>query len=169
MIKIKCVFPSNNYILRKINIKKNNTSIAKIGHNEIIELNEAETTLNFKIDYHKSKVEIPKSNNTIYLILYFNFRNYFPYNFTDIMFKNSLRTRFTSKEEFDTFDKQFYNDDISSGINLNKTKITSIGLGFLLSLSFIVLSIMNLNSDGYNKFMFLYGIAGIFTFFLILF
>jgi len=73
MVKIKCVFPKNYYLLRKVNVKISNKTIAHIGHNEVIELDVFEKDIKFKLDYHKTKIKVPDSKTEKYLILYFNF------------------------------------------------------------------------------------------------
>jgi len=166
MLKIKCVFPKNYYLLRKVKIKISNKTIAYIGHNEVIELDEAEKEeITFKLDYHKTKIKVPDSKTDKYLILYFNFRNYFPFSVTDIMFKNSLRAKFVDESEFNNFSKSFYKEYPSEIMTFNNTAIYTIMIGVLISCQFLIIPFLNLhNSNSANNFSFFIGIASLIGF-----
>lgn len=166
MIKIKCVFPKNYYLLRKVNVKISNKTIAHIGHNEVIELDVFEKEeIKFKLDYHKTKIKIPDLKTEKYLILYFNFRNYFPFSVTDIMFKNSLCAKFVDESEFNNFSKSFYKEPPSELMTFNNKAIYTIMIGVLISCQFLIVPFLNLhNSNSINNFSFFIGIASLIGF-----
>jgi len=162
MANIKCFFPSNYYLLRKINIKVNDELVAKIGHNETIELDIEQKPIIFKLDYHKAKIDGKELGKDNFIILYFDIRNYFPYNFLDIMFKNCLRAKIVSEIEFKSFNETFYSIDPKNAelMKWNFSSIYSVIIGFLFSLGFIsnVWVIQNNDSD-INNFTFIIGLA----------
>lgn len=165
MVKIKCVFPKNYYLLRKVNVKISNKTIAHIGHNEVIELDVFEKDIKFKLDYHKTKIKVPDSKTEKYLILYFNFRNYFPFSVTDIMFKNSLCAKFVDESEFNNFSESFYKEHPSELMTFNNTAIYTILIGTLISCQFLLVPFLNLhNSNSINNFSFIIGIASLLGF-----
>ena len=165
MVKIKCVFPKNYYLLRKVNVKISNKTIAHIGHNEVIELDVFEKDIKFKLDYHKTKIKVPDSKTEKYLILYFNFRNYFPFSVTDIMFKNSLCAKFVDESEFNNFNESFYKEHPSELMTFNNTAIYTILIGTLISCQFLLVPFLNLhNSNSINNFSFIIGIASLLGF-----
>ena len=170
MIKIKCVFPNNYYLLRKVNIKIKNEAIAQIGHKEVIELDVFEKLIKFNLDYHKTQIKFPNSKIDKYLIIYFNFRNYFPFSIIDIMFKNSLCAKFVDESEFNNFNESFYKEHTSEVITFNKTVIYTIIIGILISCQFLFFPFLNLNnSNSINNFSFFIGIASLIGFMLLIF
>ena len=171
LLKIKCLFPRNYYLLRKVNIKINNITIAHIGHNEVVELEVSEKDeISFKLDYHKTKIKISNPNSKKYLILYFDFRNYFPFYIIDIMFKNSLRAKFVDKYEFNNFNILFNKDSSHTElIVFNKTVIYTIMIGALISCQFIIVPLLNFgNSNNINNFSFFIGITSFIGFILMI-
>lgn len=171
MIKIKCVFPKNYYLLRKVNIKINNKTIARIGHNEFIELEVPENEeIKFKLDYHKTTIKVSDLKTQKYLILYFNFRNYFPFSTTDIMFKNSLRAKFVDESEFNNFSKSFYKEPPFEPMSFNNKAIYTIIIGIFISCQFLIVPILSKqNSDDVNNFSFFIGIASLIGFISMIF
>jgi hypothetical protein len=169
MIKIKCVFPKNYYFLRKVNVKINNNIIAQVGHKEIIELDEIfDKLLIFKLDYHKTEIKIPKSKKNIFLILYFDFRNYFPFYITDIMFRNSLRTKFVEEAVFENFNESFYEVSSKEKINFTSFNMSEMVLGILISCGITISSLVKYdNTNDINNLSFFVGIINIIGFLLI--
>lgn len=161
MTKIKCLFPGNNYLLRKISIKIDDKLVAKIGHNEVIELDLEQHHVRFSLDYHKAKIDGKELKNDSYLILYFDFRDYFPYNFIDIMFKNSLRAKIVSELEFKNFNETFYSTKTQETelIKWNFSSIYSVIVGFLFSIGFVSNVWINQNNSDTNNFAFIIGLA----------
>jgi hypothetical protein len=171
MMNIKCVFPRNYYTLRKVNVKLGNTLIGKVGHNEIIELSKIESSIKFNIDYHKTKIDIPNTNEDIFMLVYFNFRNYFPFYITDVMFKNSLRVKLVDKNQFEQFNESFYKAIPSELIKFNFTKIYTIIVGIFISCGFVYspFFVQNQNNSNSEDFAFYVGLASIIGFLAIIF
>jgi hypothetical protein len=167
MVKIKCIFPRNYYLLRKINIKIDNHIVASVGHNEIVELNVLGKNIEFKLDYHKTEIMLPDSKNDIFLILYFNFRNYFPFFITDIMFKNSLRVKLVEKTEFENFNESFYERQTVELVKFNNTVIYTIILGILISSELLIMPFLKFNNS-INNFSFFIGLISLIGFVLMI-
>ncbi len=163
MLQIKCLFPKNYYLLRKVNIKVDNETISRIGHNEIVEIdNQIDKPIKFKLDYHRATIRLSDFKENKYMILYFDFRDYFPFSFTDIMFRNSLRAKLVDKDEFDSFDTSFYGRQIDKPIVFNCAKIYTITVGILLALQFMLTPFLKLNNDSnIDNFSFGFGIISI--------
>ncbi len=162
MIFIKCFFPGNNYLLRKVKIKQDKKTIALIGHGETVQLDDSlkGEVLEFKLDYHKAKIQVPESKEDIFIVLYLEFRKNFPYYYTDIMFKNSLRSKLVSKEDFEKFSSSFYEIDQGSPIKFNLAKIFVIAVSIAISLEFIIYSFILQNANKNDTgFLLIIGIA----------
>ncbi|PID88214.1 MAG: hypothetical protein CSB06_01905 [Bacteroidia bacterium] len=167
MIKIKCVFPKDYYLLRKVNIKTSNKTIAYIGHNEVVDIDEAGEYIEFKLDYHKAKIKVPDLKTAKYLILYFNFRNNFPFSVTDIMFKNSLCAKFVDVSEFNSFSESFYKQRPSEPMTFNNTSVYTILAALLILGQFLLVPFLNFNnSNSTNDFIFFIGIVSFIGFLL---
>ncbi len=160
MVRIKAVFPYNYYLLRKIKIKAGGQIIARIGHKQVIELEDVPSQhLTFKLDYHKTSIELPDTEKDVHIILYFDLRPYFPFNVTDIMFRNALRAKVVDKQEFDSFDEKFYNSSTSQPVGLNTTFYYSLVAGILISLEFILVPFMQQPNPGpVTNFAFIVGL-----------
>ncbi len=171
MIKIKCVFPGNSYLLRKVRIKSGNKLIGKATPLEITELPKVKGLIKLRLDYHSAKIVIPDTDEDLFMIVYFGFRNYFPFYFTDLMFKNSLRVKLVDKNEFEEFDASFYGTPPSEIINFNWQKIYTIIVGIFLSCLFIVSPYLAQNQDDKDigNFAFYIGLATIISFLQIIF
>ncbi len=161
MIYIKCSFPRNYYLLRKVNVRCNKQSIAAIGHNESIELPNQTGLYAFKLDYHKTNINISDASNDKYLILFFHYRKKFPFYFTDIMFKNALRVQSVDKETFNAFDETFYNEKNQEIISFNAWQQIVVAVYFIFSLFLIYTSIFNEQDN--RGFIFVLGLLGLFS------
>jgi hypothetical protein len=111
-----------------VKVFHNKNLIATIGHHEQIELPEKIGTYTFKLDYHKTEIKLDEFKNDKLLILVFSFKNKFPFYFTDIMFKNSLRIKEVSIDDFNNFGDDYYNIPKQSSVTLDLKKIVSISL-----------------------------------------
>ncbi len=171
MIQIKCLFPDNNYLLRKVKIKVDNKTISRVGHNEIVEIdNQIDKPIKFKLDYHKANIQLSDFKTDKYLIVYLSFRNYVPYSTTDLMFKNCMRVKEISKEEFEKFDMSFFKTPAVKPLIFNLANIYVISAGILLALQFTALPFLNLNNDkGTSNFSFLFGLISLIGFVVMIF
>jgi len=109
MVRIKAVFPFNYYLLRKVKIKAQGKPAGEVGHKQVVELDVPKgAELEFKLDYHKTKLQLPDTDQDLYVILYFYVRPFFPFNLTDVMFRSALRAKVVDKKEFEAFSEDFY-------------------------------------------------------------
>jgi len=67
MIYIKRLFPGINYLMRKVKVISNKQVISKIGQDEVVEIPAEGDTLTFKIDYHKTTIQIPDTNTDTFI------------------------------------------------------------------------------------------------------
>ncbi len=171
MLKVKCIFPGNYYLLRKVRIKSGNKLIGKATPLEVTELPEVKGLIKLRLDYHSTKIDIPETDEDLFMIVYFGFRNYFPFYFTDLMFKNSLRVKLVDKNEFEEFDASFYGTPPSEIINFNRQKIYTIVAGIFISCLFVSSPYLaqNQNDKDIENFAFYIGIATIISFLQIIF
>ncbi|MDK2979426.1 MAG: hypothetical protein PWP52_2140 [Bacteroidales bacterium] len=168
MIYIKRIFPGNNYLLRRVKILTNGETIAKIGHNEVIELPEREGILRFKIDFYQTKLKISPDGKDIFLLLYFDIRNYFPFNFIDF-FKNSLSVKQVDEEEFGKItSEKLYQTKPSKQLKFDTAKVFSTGISFLIAGLFILTPFLYAKSE-MNNFAFFIGLLSMFGIFNIIF
>ncbi len=99
-MKIKAIFPGFTYSSRQIKIlDENNKVIGYLTPGQEWILDEVPEKLKFKLDYHKISVHNLKEDDN--LIVYFNYRNTFPLNFFDLMFKNALRYKKVKESDWD--------------------------------------------------------------------
>jgi hypothetical protein len=157
MLKIKCAFPYNYYALRNVRIELSNGEKYSIKHLEeiIIEVKRADW-IGFKLDYHKFKLPLENLNEDKYIIVTFDFRDYFPFYFLDIMFKNSIIAKIVTREEFENY--EINNSFIEKKESLKWLDIVALSMNLLIGLSFVFLSIFQSEIDDSDKgFLFVIG------------
>jgi hypothetical protein len=164
MIYIKRVFPDNFYLLRKVKVKQDNKTVTKIGHAETTPMSAEGSQLEFKIDYHKAQLQMPQAGEDHYYVLYFDIRNSFPLNYTDMMFKNALRIKKVNENEFKSLNsKDFYTSEDEETIKPDSGKIFSVVASVLIAGLFVLSPYLFEKSDA-NNFAFIIGLAGILGF-----
>lgn len=157
MLKIKCAFPYNYYALRNVRIELSNGEKYSIKHLEeiIIEVESADW-IGFKLDYHNFKLPLESLNEDKYIIVTFDFRDYFPFYFLDIMFKNSMIAKIVTREEFKNY--EINNSFIEKKESLKRIDIVALSMNLLIGLSFVFLSIFESEIDDSDKgFLFVIG------------
>ncbi len=171
MLKIKCVFPGNAYLLRKVRIKSGNQLIGKAGVLEVAELPKVKGLIKLRLDFYSAQIDIPDTSEDLFMIVYFDIRNYFPFYFIDFMFKNLLSVKLVDKKEFEKFDASFYGATSSEIIHFNWQKIYTTIVGLFVS-SIFVLSlylVQNQKDKYFEDFAFFIGLATIIGFLQMLF
>ncbi len=160
MVHIKAVFPYNYYLLRKVKVKAGGDVIAQVGHKETVTLEAVPgKTLSFKLDYHKAKLELPQTGGDVYIILYFDLRPYFPFNVTDVMFRNALRASIVDKQTFDSFDVSFYEQRERKPVEPDTRFYYLLFAGMMVSLEFVLVPFMKqTNSQPVANFALIMGL-----------
>jgi len=160
-LNIKCVFPDKNYTLRRVKIKLSNGEEFSIKHLEslIIETENVEW-IQFKLDYHKYKLHFENIKAEEYIIVTLDFRDYFPFYYLDLMFKNSMLAKIVTKGEFENY--QIKHSLIERKEKLKIKDYAALTMNLLVFLSFILLSIFYSKIDPSDKnFVFVIGVAGL--------
>jgi hypothetical protein len=161
-LTLKCFFPRNQYLLRKVKIKSGNGKEYSIGYLETIQITDAESYLEFKLDYHKYRLSIDSITDDAFIIVYLKYRNKFPFYYIDIMFNNAMFAEVVDENRFMNFDRNYLQH-----VDINPFKYTPIKIGlivsaYLLFLSFLGISLFALPNESTDRnFLFIYGLAGV--------
>lgn len=159
-INIKLLLPYNWGHIRKIKIYDNKKQlITKIMHGEELTLNidsDIEEVI-IKLDFYKSVIKIPK-NEKVYLGLYMDFRDRFPFKYLDTLKRKCLTGRFMTEQEYENFNLSFYAESFRWVPKAGIDKPT-VFLGLLLSVAIVALSIIQQHNP-YQDIVFFIGASG---------
>lgn len=109
-VNIKCIFPFNYYLLRKVSMYVNNAKVGSVGNTEETELLVPEnSTITFRIDIYKHTLKVPAGKDRLNILLYFKFRAYFPFSYLDFYRRNALQSRELTDSEFERAFETTYN------------------------------------------------------------
>lgn len=149
ILNIKLLLPYNWGHFRKIGIYDNDgTLITKIMHGETLQLpiDLSIKKVVVKLDIFRSEIEIPLDDKNLFLKLYMNFRDYFPFQYIDTLKRKCLTGKFVTAHEFEQFDLSFYQ---MSKVWISKSKIDkpNLRLGLALSAGLIVFSIVEQENE----------------------
>lgn len=161
-LTLKCFFPRNQYLLRKVKIKTGNGKKYSIGYLETIEINDAEKYLDFKLDYHRYRLPIDKLNSDAFIVVYLKYRNKFPFYYIDVMFKNAMFAEVVDEKSFREFDKEYLQHIEIVPFKYTPLKIGLISSAYILIMSLLGISLFTLpEASADRNFLFLYGLAGV--------
>lgn len=161
-LTLKCFYPRNQYLLRRVKIKSGNGKEYSIGYLETIEINDAEKYLEFKLDYHKYRLNIENVVGDAFIIVYLRYRNKFPFYYIDVMFKNAMYAEVVDEKRFSGFDKEYLQHVEITPFKYNPIKIVIIATVYALFLGFLGISLFALPQESSDRnFLFIYGLAGI--------
>jgi hypothetical protein len=160
-LNIKLILPYNYYTIRRVKIKLSNGNEFNIMHREHLEIEiENAEWIEFKLDYHKYKLQLENIKPEEYIIVTLDFRDYFPFYFLDIMFKNSMLAKLVTKGEFENYETK--HSLIEPKEKLKKKDYAALAMNLLVFLTFILLSIFYSKIDSSDKnFVFVIGVAGL--------
>jgi hypothetical protein len=163
-ITIKCLFPKNQYLLRKVKVTSANGKTFKVGYLETITINDVVGFLEFKLDYHRFRLPIDSVKCDSKVIVYLKHRKKFPFYITDIMFKNALFAEIVDDERFATFEQNYVNTIPIKPFSISPLKIACISVAFSLNATLLYISIATLDKTADDRnFVFVLAMAGIIT------
>ena len=148
-LNIKLLLPYNWGHFRKIGIYGNNGKlITKIMHGETLQLSidPSIKKVVVKLDIFRSEIEIPSEDKMLFLNLYMNFSDYFPFQYIDTLKRKCLTGKFVTAEEFEHFDLSFYQMS-KEWILKSKIDKPNLRLGIALSVGLIVISIVEQQNE----------------------
>ncbi len=146
---IKLLLPYNWGHFRRIGIYgEDKKLITKISHGESLEVTLALNVkyVIIKLDIFRSEIKIPTDENVLFLKVYMNFRDYFPFQYIDTLKRKCLTGSFVSAKEFEQFDLSFY-QNAQKWILISKINRPNLRLGLLLSAGLIVISIVEQENE----------------------
>ena len=149
ILNIKLLLPYNWGHFRKIGIYGNNGKlITKIMHGETLELaiDPSIKKVIVKLDIFRSEIVIPSNHKNLFLMLYMNFRDYFPFQYIDTLKRKCLTGKIVTAEEFEQFDLSFYQMS-KEWILKSKIDKPNLILGLALSAALVVLSIVEQQNE----------------------
>lgn len=148
-LNIKLVFPYNWGQIRNVGIyAESGKLITKIRHCDnlqiLIDSNVKKVTI--KLDIFRSEIEIPLNNGTLYLTVFMNFRDYFPFIYIDTLKRRCLTGQFVTASEYEKFNLCFYKNS-QKWILKSKIDKPNLILGLLISIALLIVSIIEQQND----------------------
>lgn len=159
-LNIKCIFPYNYYLLREVTILVNGEKVSTVGHLGLahVMVNVGDE-VSFKLDFYRSSVRITEQQQEQYLLLYFHFRDYFPFYYIDFFSRSTLRAKFLLAEEF----SNVMNTTYSPKAIQRKATIDAVSIVLLVCMSLLSLAISVFfpKQEGWmQEFAFIVGAVG---------
>lgn len=167
-LEIKLQLPYNWGHIRKIGIYDNNNKrITKIMHGEhhVLKINDDATHIIVKLDFYRSEIEIPINTDDVYLALYMDFRDGFPFKYIDTLKRKCLTGKFMSREELENFDNSFY-ANAAEWVPVSMIDKPALVLGFVISAGLIITSLLQ-QDNPYRDIVFFIGTASIISLLMI--
>lgn len=167
-LDIKLVLPYNWYHARRIKICDDKGKVlTKIMHNEHHQVtldNEVEFII-IKLDFLRSKIEVPKGQTNLYLGVYMDFRDKFPIMYYDILKRKCLTGMFLDENKFENFDVSIYGQS-KKYILKSEVNLANVLLGMLISVGLIVTSVWEQDNEN-NSLVFFIGMVSFFSLLMI--
>ncbi|MXN90996.1 hypothetical protein GR160_07120 [Flavobacterium sp. Sd200] len=157
-VHIKLLLPYNWWHLRSLKITDgNNQLLTKVKHGGeySVVLDECTEKLFIKIDHVRSQVDIPADQDTLHLILFLDFRDDWFHKYIDVLKRNCIKGRFTTADDFNSFDSSFYKKT-NNWLSVNKINKPLLNFGLAISAALIVTSVMQQNNP-YQDLLFFIG------------
>lgn len=149
ILNVKLLLPYNWGHFRKIGIYGNDSKlISKIKHGQTLELTIDSNIKKVivKLDIFRSEIAIPANDKILFLNLYMNFRDYFPFQYIDTLKRKCLTGKFVTASEYEQFDLSFYQMS-KEWILKSKIDKPNLRLGLMLSVGLIVFSIVEQENE----------------------
>ncbi|MGJ8660672.1 MAG: hypothetical protein ACSHXL_01415 [Bacteroidota bacterium] len=165
MLNIKFIPPGPMYSARRIKVMSENQQDYVLSNNQNLKIDTSgKYKLKFKLDYHKVTFQNEQaSNENKFLFVYFKYRQYFPFNYIDLMFKSCLATKEVTEEEF-------LKSDYVAVYNVEKDVVDKKSDVFLkittaaILLSLIQLGVLTLNLKISDALLWICSLTGFFGF-----
>jgi transcriptional regulator with XRE-family HTH domain len=154
-LNIKLLLPYNWGHFRKIGLYGNDGKlITKIMHGETLQIAIDPSIIKIivKLDIFRSEIEIPLDDQILFLNLYMDFRDYFPFQYIDTLKRKCLTGKFVAEDVFEQFDLSFYQMS-KEWILKSKIDKSNLRLGLILSAGLIVFSIVEQENE-YQELLF---------------
>lgn len=160
MTAIKIFFPGEFYTRRKVKVQSESETfyLNKSNEKTAFLIDKKVEKLKFKIDYHQSELDLVSPNQNI--IVYFDFSPNPVLATLQLMFKNCLRTKQVSEEEFVNLNPQnFYHKEESNLSRFSFTVGIILSLFLFLSAMVVILSLPKYNVlKDFNAVLFYFGL-----------
>lgn len=169
-LEIKLQLPYNWGHIRKIGVYDNHGKrLVKImqGEHHVLEIDPGVTHIIVKLDIFRSEIAIPENSDRLFLMLFMNFRDIFPYMYIDTLKRKCLTGRFTDSAEFETFSPAFYTASRAKMLKAVIDKPTVI-LGLLITAGLTFTSVVEQDNPNQHTLFFI-GVAGFISLLMILF
>lgn len=168
ILNIKLVFPYNWGQFRNVGIYADNGKlITKIRHCDNLKiLIDAEVkNVIIKLDIFRSVIEIPSNQGVLYLTVFMDFRDYFPFIYIDTLKRKCLTGKFVDAEEFEKFNLCFYKNS-QKWIQKSKIDQPNLRLGLLISASLLIVSIVEQQNE-YQDLLFFISLVSLISLLMI--
>lgn len=168
-LNIKLIFPYNWGQIRRVGIYSDNGDlITKIRHcdNLKIFINVDVKKVIIKLDIFRSIIEIPANDDILYLTVFMNFRDYFPFIYLDTLKRKCLTGKFVNAQEFEKFDLSFYQNS-KTWILKSKIDKPNLILGLLISISLLIVSVIEQQNE-YQELLFFISLVSLISLLMIL-
>ena len=129
--------------VRRIRIYDDNRNLlVRIKHGEHVLVKVADDCrfVVIRLDFYRSKIEVPQNQDELFLGVYMDFRDYFPYKYLDTLKPKCLTGRFMDAEEFDNYSLDIYNQS-ANFLPVNKFDRQAVFTGLAISGGLIVASV----------------------------
>jgi transcriptional regulator with XRE-family HTH domain len=160
-LNIKLVFPYNWGQIRNVGIYADGGKlITKIRHcdNLKIQIDSNIKKVIIKLDIFRSEIEIPLNDDTLYLTVFMNFRDYFPFIYIDTLKRQCLTGRFVTAAEYEKFNLCFYQNS-QKWILKSKIDKPNLILGLLISSALLIVSIIEQQNDYQDLLFFISAVS----------
>ena len=160
ILNIKLVLPYNWGHFRRIGIYADDGKlITKIMHGETlaVEIDKNVQKIIIKLDIFRSEIYAPVNEKILFLSVYMNFRDYFPFQYIDTLKRKCLTGKFVSETEFEQFDWSFY-ENAQQWVLISKINRPNLRLGLFLSLSLLIVSIIEQKNE-FQELLFLVSLV----------
>lgn len=167
-LEVKLLLPYNWYHARHIKIfDDKGVLLTKIAHGEelSVQIDQECKHITIRIDYIKSVIEVPQNSDKLFLSVYMNFRDRFPYKYIDAVKRKCITGKFMNKEEFENFNLDFYTNAIEY-LPAKKFDNASLALGFIIASGLIITSVAQ-QKNPFQDLVFFIGIASFISLLLV--
>ncbi|MDI3527521.1 MAG: hypothetical protein PWR03_1704 [Tenuifilum sp.] len=148
-VNIKCIFPFNYFLFRQVSIYVNNSKVNSIGNTEEKEIYVPnDSIITFKLDLYRHTINVSSEKDKINILIYFKFRNYFPFSYLDFFRRKALQSKELPDNEFESAFETTYNESNKEMATMDNTSnFMALGLSMLCLYS----SVFEINNDSWKS------------------
>lgn len=142
-LEIKLLLPYNWAHMRRIRIYDDRGNLlVRIKHCEhvLVKVSDDCKHVTIRLDFYKSVIAVPQDEENLFLGVYMDFRDYFPYRYLDTLKIKCLTGRFMSAEAFDNYSLDIY-DQSANYLPVKKFDRQAVYTGLFISAGLIVTSV----------------------------